>query len=143
MAERLGTKARQFASQGQWRQTSHCGRSGSDMDGGRRARASRVFTPGKDSRNDYKAYTHNYATISKRMRAGCPARQLKRLGTYWTTKIDGKSVVVFKSDSHMSQDGPELPNIDLWRRSFWNFSRSSLSPRALPVELESSSKWAM
>jgi nucleoside phosphorylase len=77
---------------------------------------SRVFTPGKDSRNDYKAYTHNYATISKRMRAGCPARQLKRLGTYWTTKIDGKSVVVFKSDSHMSQDGPELPNIDLWRQ---------------------------
>jgi nucleoside phosphorylase len=77
---------------------------------------SRVFTPGKDSRNDYKAYTHNYATISKRMRAGCPAQQLKRLGTYWTTKIDGKSVVVFKSDSHMSQDGPELPNIDLWRQ---------------------------
>jgi nucleoside phosphorylase len=77
---------------------------------------SHVFTPGKDSRNDYKAYTHNYATISKRMRAGCPAQQLKRLGTYWTTKIDGKSVVVFKSDSHMSQDGPELPNIDLWRQ---------------------------
>lgn len=77
---------------------------------------SRVFTPGKDSRNDYKAYTHNYATISKRMRAGCPARQLKRLGTYWTTKIAGKSVVVFKSDSHMSQDGPELPNIDIWRQ---------------------------
>jgi nucleoside phosphorylase len=77
---------------------------------------SRVFTPGKDSRNDYKAYKHNYAKISKRMRAGCPARQLKRLGTYWTTKIGGKSVVVFKSDSHMSQDGPELPNIDVWRQ---------------------------
>src|SRR5262249_30351902 len=44
---------------------------------------SRVLTPGKDSRNDYKAYTHKYATISKRMRAGCPARELKRLGTYW------------------------------------------------------------
>src|SRR4029077_1866837 len=62
------------------------------------------------------AYKHNYAKISKRMRAGCPARQLKRLGTYWTTKIGGKSVVVFKSDSHMSQDGPELPNIDVWRQ---------------------------
>jgi hypothetical protein len=48
------------------------------------------------------------------MRAGCPALQSKRLGAYWTTNIGGKSVVVFKSDSHMSQDGPKLPNIDIW-----------------------------
>ncbi len=77
---------------------------------------SRVLTPGKDSRNDYVPYTHNYATISKKMVARCPARQLKRLGTYWTTTIGKKSVVVFKSDSHMSQDGPQLPNIDVWRQ---------------------------
>jgi hypothetical protein len=77
---------------------------------------SRVLTPGKDSRNDYKPYTHNYATISQKMRNGCPARQAQRLGAYWTTKIGGKSVVVFKSDSHMSQDGPQLPNIDVWRQ---------------------------
>src|SRR6201999_1855371 len=24
--------------------------------------------------------------------------------------------VVFKSDSHMSQDGPQLPNLDVWRQ---------------------------
>jgi nucleoside phosphorylase len=77
---------------------------------------SRVITPGKDSRNDYRAYTHNYTSISKKMRPGCPALQAKRLGTYWTTEIGGKSVVVFKSDSHMSQDGPKLPNIDVWRQ---------------------------
>lgn len=77
---------------------------------------SRVLTPGKDSRNDYVSYTHNFATISKKMRAGCPALQAKRLGAYWTTTIGGKSVVVFKSDSHMSQDGPGLPNIDVWRQ---------------------------
>jgi len=50
------------------------------------------------------------------MRPGCPALQAKRLGAYWTTKIGGKSVVVFKSDSHMSQDGPQLPNIHVWRQ---------------------------
>jgi hypothetical protein len=50
------------------------------------------------------------------MRPGCPALQAKRLGAYWTTEIGGKSVVVFKSDSHMSQDGPKLPNIDMWRQ---------------------------
>jgi nucleoside phosphorylase len=77
---------------------------------------SRVLTPGKDARNDYRPYTHNYAAISKRMRAGCPAILAKRLGTYWTTTIGGKSVVVFKSDSHMSQDGPQLPNIDVWKQ---------------------------
>jgi hypothetical protein len=75
---------------------------------------SRVLTPGKDSRNDYRPYTHNFASISRKMRPGCPALQAKRLGAYWTTKIGAKSVVVFKSESHMSQDGPQLPNIDVW-----------------------------
>jgi hypothetical protein len=77
---------------------------------------SRVLTPGKDSRDDYRPYTHNYASIARKMRAGCPARLAKRLGAYWTTAIGGKKVVVFKSDSHMSQDGPQLPNEDLWRQ---------------------------
>ena len=77
---------------------------------------SRVLTPGKDSHNDYQSYTHNFETISKKMRNGCPAIQAKRLGAYWTTTIGKKSVVVFKSDSHMSQDGPQLPNIDVWRQ---------------------------
>ena len=77
---------------------------------------SRVLTPGKDSRNDYRPYTHNYASISKKMRNGCPAIELKRLGTYWTTSIGKTSVLVFKSDSHMSQDGPQLPNIDVWKQ---------------------------
>jgi nucleoside phosphorylase len=77
---------------------------------------SRVLTPGKDSHNDYISYTHNFAVISRKMRKGCPAMESKRLGAYWTTAIGKKSVVVFKSDSHMSQDGPELPNIDVWRQ---------------------------
>lgn len=75
---------------------------------------SRVLTPGKDSRDDYVSYRRNFKTISKKMRAGCPARLANRLGAYWTAKIGKKSVVIFKSDSHMSQDGPQLPNIDVW-----------------------------
>ncbi len=50
------------------------------------------------------------------MRKDCPALEAQRLGAYWTTTIGKKSVVVFKSDSHMSQDGPELPNVDVWRQ---------------------------
>ncbi len=83
---------------------------------------SRVLTPGKDSRNDYVSYTHNFKTISKKMRRGCPALVAGRLGAYWTATIGGKRVVVFKSDSHLSQDtvkkqpvaGQTLPNEDLW-----------------------------
>jgi hypothetical protein len=84
---------------------------------------SRVLTPGKDSRNDYVSYTHNYATISKRMRKGAPALITKRLGAYWTATVGGKKVVVFKSDSHLSQDTRKLPgkngtlpNEDVWKQ---------------------------
>jgi len=77
---------------------------------------SRVLTPGKDSHDDYRPYTHNYAAIAKNMRPGCPARDARRLGAYWTTRIGSRSVVVFKSESHMSQDGPKLPNIEVWQQ---------------------------
>jgi hypothetical protein len=84
---------------------------------------SRVLTPGKDSRNDYASYRHNFARIAKKMRKGCPALQAGRLGVYWTTKIGDKTVVVFKSDSHLSQDtkkaprpGETLPNEDVWQQ---------------------------
>jgi hypothetical protein len=77
---------------------------------------SRVLTPGKDSRDDYRPYTHNYPSIARHMRPVAPARQAKRLGAFWTTTIGRTSVVVFKSDSHMSQDGPELPNQTVWKQ---------------------------
>jgi hypothetical protein len=84
---------------------------------------SRVLTPGKDSRNDYRSYTHNYAKIAAKMRKGSPAIDAKRLGAYWTTTIGKKKVVVFKSDSHLSQDtkklpasGGTLPNQDVWKQ---------------------------
>ena len=85
---------------------------------------SRVLTPGKDSRNDYVSYKHNFARIAKKMRKGCPALKAGRLGAYWTTRIGGKRVVVFKSDSHLSQDtkkapkpGETLPNQKLFAKA--------------------------
>jgi len=84
---------------------------------------SRVLTPGKDSRNDYISYRHNFAKISKKMRKGCPALKAGCLGAYWTANIAGKKLVVFKSDSHLSQDtkvapktGETLPNEDVWQQ---------------------------
>lgn len=84
---------------------------------------SRVLTPGKDSRDDYVPYRRNYKRISGKMKGRAPALMLKRLGSYWTGKIGDKSVVYFKSDSHLSQDtkqapspGETLPNEDLWQQ---------------------------
>lgn len=77
---------------------------------------SRVLTPGLDSKNDWKPYTKNFAAIAADMRAGCPALEAKRLGTYWTTTIGTRRVTLFKSDSHMSQDGPKLANARVWKQ---------------------------
>ena len=84
---------------------------------------SRVLTPGKDSRDDYVPYTHNYAAIAATMTKGSPAVKAKRLGAFWTTTIAGNSVVVFKSESHLSQDTNRrlpsdgvLPNAVVWKQ---------------------------
>jgi hypothetical protein len=85
---------------------------------------SRVLTPGKDSRNDYVPYTHNFSTFAKRMSKGSPAVKAGRLGAYWTTSIAKQKVVVLKSESHMSQDTDKklppgnapLPNADFWKQ---------------------------
>src|SRR5262249_19996797 len=85
---------------------------------------SRVLTPGKDSSNDDVPYTHNFDTISKKMATGCPAMNAHRLGTFWTTSIADNNVIIFKSDSHLSQDtkkklpprGETLPNADVWQQ---------------------------
>jgi nucleoside phosphorylase len=93
---------------------------------------SRVLTPGYESHTPvdpskekpgvtyWKRYVKNFDEIAQHMKAGCPARECHRLGTYWTAEIGGKSVVLFKSDSHMSQDGErtpqKTPNRLVWRQ---------------------------
>ena len=84
---------------------------------------SRVLTPGKDSRDDYASYAHNFASISRNMSKGSPAVKAHRLGAYWPTTIAGKAVLVFKSESHLSQDTDRrlpsdgiLPNALVWKQ---------------------------
>ena len=85
---------------------------------------SRVLTPGKDSRNDYVPYTHNFAKLAETMSKGSPAVKSKRLGAYWTTTIGSTKAVIFKSESHLSQDtnkklpsgNASLPNADVWKQ---------------------------
>ena len=57
------------------------------------------------------------------MSHGSPAVEAKRLGAFWTTTIAGRNVVVFKSESHLSQDTDKhlpasgvLPNALMWKQ---------------------------
>ena len=112
---------------------------------------SRVLTPGKDSRDDYVPYTHNFATLASQMSKGSPAVKAKRLGTFWTTTIGAKKVVVFKSESHLSQDtnkhfpanGISCRTLNFGSRSSAKFSRSWCSRRARPEESARTSRSAM
>ncbi len=77
---------------------------------------SQVMTPGVDSKSGWKPYVKNFDRIAKTMSPGCPAREANRLGTYWTNRIGTTKVTLFKSDSHMSQDGPALANAVVWKQ---------------------------
>ncbi len=58
---------------------------------------SRVLTPGKDSRNDYVPYKHNFAKISKKMRRGCPGSECRTAGSvldHHHRRQDGRGVQV-------------------------------------------------
>ena len=49
------------------------------------------------------------------IRRGAPSvEDSHRLGSYFPTVIAGKRVLCFKSELHMSQDGPKLPIAKLW-----------------------------
>ena len=63
-----------------------------------------VFTPGI-SRNSWYRYDHNFATFDPQIRKGAPAKTAKRLGSYFVTKIGSKTVLCFKSELHLNQDG--------------------------------------
>ena len=85
---------------------------------------SRVLTPGKDSRNDYVPYKRNFAAISKEDAQWLTRQERGTIGCLLDHEVGSKRVVVFKSESHMSQDtakkqppaGATLPNEDLWKQ---------------------------
>jgi hypothetical protein len=62
-----------------------------------------VMTPGRFEQ-DWNHYTNNYASLLPMIRRGAPARQAGRLGSYWTTQVGTRKVVVFKSELHLHQD---------------------------------------
>lgn len=76
-----------------------------------------TLTPGRPSKTAWYEYAHNFATkFLPQIRNGAPAREANRLGSWFPTQIADKRVMCFKSELHLSQDGPKLPVADLWRQ---------------------------
>ena len=69
-----------------------------------------VLTPGTD-RTQWYPYTKNFLTkFLPQLGPNAPARQSKRLGSYYLTKIAGLDVLVYKTELHMHTDGKLLPD---------------------------------
>jgi nucleoside phosphorylase len=77
-----------------------------------------TLTPGYPSKTAWFDYTHKFASeFEPIIRRGAPAvEDSHRLGSYFPTTIAGKRVLCFKSELHMSQDGPKLPVAKLWKQ---------------------------
>jgi nucleoside phosphorylase len=74
-----------------------------------------TLTPGYPSKTTWYPYAHKFASeYAGLIRNGAPASKSKRLGTYFPASINGKKVLCFKSELHMSQDGTKLPIAKLW-----------------------------
>jgi len=67
-----------------------------------------VLTPGF-GRDRWYRYDRKFAQYDPQIRRGAPAKIAKRLGSYMLTKIGDKSVLCFKSELHLNQDGIESP----------------------------------
>ena len=77
-----------------------------------------TLTPGYPSKTAWYPYTHNFTSdFVPIIRRGAPSVQdSHRLGSYFPTLVGGKRVLCFKSELHMSQDGPKLPIAKLWQQ---------------------------
>jgi hypothetical protein len=76
-----------------------------------------TLTPGYPSKTAWYDYAHNFtAEFLPLIRRGAPAREAKRLGSWFPTQIGNKSVMCFKSELHLSQDGPKMPIAALWQQ---------------------------
>ena len=77
-----------------------------------------TLTPGYPSKTAWYPYTHLF--VEKYVPIISPTapsiQNSHRLGSYFVTHIKNKTVLCFKSELHMSQDGPKLPIRLLWKQ---------------------------
>ena len=82
-----------------------------------------VLTPGVDGPRRWYRYARGFESYLPTIRGGAPARLSRRLGAYHPTRIGTRTVLCFKSELHLNQDGVRtgdgtatLPVADLVRQ---------------------------
>lgn len=80
-----------------------------------------VLTPGVNPRTRWYRYDHRFDEYLPKIRKGAPSRIAQRLGSWYPIKIGNRTVVCFKSELHLNQDGvrtapgrASLPVVDLF-----------------------------
>jgi nucleoside phosphorylase len=71
-----------------------------------------VLTPGVES-TDWIYYTTDFGMYLPQLTGRSPARESRRLGSWWLTQIGNKKVLCFKSELHPATDGPTVPTAQL------------------------------
>lgn len=66
---------------------------------------SKVFIPGFAGTRNWNKYAHNFSTYEPNIKATAPAAHSQRLGSYQTVSIGDLTVLLFKSELHLNQDG--------------------------------------
>ena len=70
---------------------------------------SHVLTPGYSAdqhvKHHWYPYAKDFASYEPQIRGGAPAKQAKRLGSYFPITLAGKRVLCMKSELHLNQDG--------------------------------------
>ncbi|HET7475827.1 MAG TPA: hypothetical protein VFJ97_07355 [Dermatophilaceae bacterium] len=64
-----------------------------------------VLTPGVSPRTRWYRYDRGFEQLLPQIRPGAPARVARRLGSYYPTRVGDTSVLCFKSELHLNQDG--------------------------------------
>jgi nucleoside phosphorylase len=72
-----------------------------------------VLTPGVQS-SSWNDYTEDFASYEPLLDSRAPARDSKRLGSWYITRIGSHTALCFKSELHPATDGPALPIRKLW-----------------------------
>jgi len=74
-----------------------------------------ILTPSHPSESWYK-YDRFFDSYKNNIQPGAPALESNRLGSFFPFMIGSKRILCFKSELHLSQDGPKLPIRDLWKQ---------------------------
>jgi nucleoside phosphorylase len=74
-----------------------------------------VLTPGHPT-SAWRKDTTNWSEFEPQLTGRSPARESKCLGVWAVTTISGKTVVLYKSDLHLSTDATSLPVVQLWKQ---------------------------